>query len=221
MADVSDLHITKMIRETMLPLNQILPAIAPLAARRTIDAMDTLGAGQMDPRRYPKIYADMLLASMRSDIESSGLEGWRLKKQTNCLHLVSKDTGLYVRMLKESRQAPPSAGHNRARRIAWAQPGLIQQDELLLEGTSQSLSHVRMIIAWVEDKGDFQFTAYHTIGTGKYPYGAPTDLAFSIGIEEDEYLHSSFTSTQDEEIIIPKKNLIITEPSTSTSISNE
>lgn len=49
----------------------------------------------------------------------------------------------------------------------------------------------------------------------------PGDLAFSIGIEEDEYLHSSFTSTQDEEIIIPKKNLIITEPSTSTSISNE
>lgn len=67
----------------------------------------------MDPRRYPKIYADMLLASMRSDIESSGMEGWRLKKQTNCLHLVNEDTGLYVRMLKESRQAPPSAGRNK------------------------------------------------------------------------------------------------------------
>lgn len=125
MADVDDLYITKMIRKTMLPLNQILPAIAPLAARRTIDAMDTLGAGQMDPRRYPKIYADMLLASMRSDIGSGGLEGWRLKKQTNCLHLVNEDTGLYVRMLKESRQAPhppattrPDASHGPSRDLS-------------------------------------------------------------------------------------------------------
>lgn len=196
----------ELIRQNLSPINDALPVLLPQARERSLNAMDTLHT----PReKYPKLYADSLNATLRSEIADDPIDGWKLAGATHCLHLRNVDTGLKLRFLKEFRfeGAVPPAGTNHRRREAWAQPAILDQEAF----GGKPLEDAEIILVWTESNSVFHCSAYLPVGPGKFPKGAPCIALMVLPMEGDLKEMSFNGEDADGELLVPKTNTIIQE----------
>lgn len=196
----------ELIRQNLLPINDVLPTLLPQARLRSLSAMNTLGT----PRaKYPKLYADNFNATLRAEIADEPIDGWELTGSTSCLHLRNIGSGLKLRFLKKFKfeGSVPPAGTNLRRRQAWVQPTMLDQE---LSG-KKPLSDAEIVLVWTEANGIFHCSAYQPTGTGRFPKGAPC-IALMVLQMGEGFKGMAFNGDDDEnELLVPRSNTIVRE----------
>lgn len=204
-----------LIQQQLETINEAIRTTLPESRNLTLKGMETMG---LDRTIYTAQYANNFNACLRNLLPDMLAEStWHVRKRTNATHLIDKETGLKVRMLKEYAfsGAVPPAGYNRARNEAWTQPALTQYESQPAIDTLP-LENIEIIIVWAETGEQILATAYQPLTAGRFPNGANalTVMQMPIGIDNEDYNALKFTTDERKTVIAPARNTIVSNQTT-------
>ena len=190
----------------MTVIDRVRPLVAVETARLAPTLYEAMSLGLhgartrmkgIDLTKYPAQFSGLVRLEVREDLEGRALPtGWCLAgdpRQMAQLILFNEEHDLSFRFLKENRAnrgGVPHAGHNKARRAAWAD----QPRQLMLElGRLEAKPPARLIqrepstflLLWAPndasdlDKG-FTLRVVHTVEAGEHKRGVICDMEIEL-----------------------------------------
>ena len=100
------------------------------------------------------------------------------------------------------------AGKNGARRKAYMQGRLRTESEMMQLFGNPSLAEHVVHIAWSEENGEFNATAYVPKDPGHFPKSPDAWLSFGLGLPQSDYDNLSFSTDDEAPLFVPTKNTI-------------
>ena len=202
------------VRTLIYPIHRPLPIISRLALQKTSQAIELLGmeGSPITQQTYPKLHADMFLASLHAGLLTQDLGDWKITNKTDRLHIHHSGLNVDIRVLKSWKEGAPPAGRNRARQDDWMQPELAYSTNI-----KTALNGMTFLLLWCLSGERVDFMLTHPSDAGQFPECSATDFIMRLGVED--YMDRRFAKTREEDFYIPNTNLVL--PKTNAELTGK
>ena len=196
-----------LIHERLAPINAAMPQVLTTARDGAMRAMNTMG---LPRHEYRALYANNFIGVARNTMPDVLEEcDWEIAAARNTLQLVDKDTGLRVRLLKRFaiERAVPPAGHNAARRQAWSQQSLLDEQP----SGKKPFEAVHLVLIWHEEGSELSCAAYLPKEAGRFPHAAKAGMIAKIPVTlpADEFAGLRFDTKEPRQTLTPVRNTVV------------
>ena len=207
-----------LIHERLAPINAAMPQVLTTARDGAMRAMNTMG---LPRHEYRALYANNFIGVARNTMPDVLEEcDWEIAAARNTLQLVDKDTGLRVRLLKRFaiEGAVPPAGHNAARRQAWSQQSLLDEQP----SGKKPFEAVHLVLIWHEEGSELSCAACYVrtdnrenadlgLQAGRFPHAAKAEMIAKIPVTlpADEFAGLRFDTKEPRQTLTPVRNTVV------------